>query len=141
MPNWPGGPCPSCGEDMPENLIHCMSCRALLNPELEEDSVEVPSFFELQELSCMIELKARGFFIKCPKCSRELRINRKYAGETVSCKHCNGKFEFDPQQEKTAPVAYYGDCPHCQKELRLGKRYAGMKVACKFCHGKIEFVT
>jgi len=138
MPNWPGGACPGCGEDMPENLIRCISCRTLLNLDLEPDSIEVPSFFELQELACMIELPPRGFFILCPDCQRELRINSKYIGQSVSCKHCDGRLKFDPESGKQTVVAAYLDCPHCKKELRVGSRYLGEKVACKFCSGKIQ---
>lgn len=140
MPSWPGGPCPSCGEDMPENLIRCISCRTILNSDLEPDSIEVPSFFELQELACMIELSPRGYFIQCPDCQRELRINGKYIGQTVSCKHCEGRFQFEPEKEKLVIDSFYADCPHCKKELRVGHRYLGEKVACKFCGGKIQLV-
>lgn len=140
MPIWPGGPCPNCGEDMPENLIRCITCRTVLNSDLEPDSVEVPSFFELQELACMIELNPRGYFIQCPDCSRELRINGKYFGQTVSCKHCDGRFLFSPNSEKIRFDAFYADCPHCKKELRMSSRYHGQKVACKFCGGKIQLM-
>ena len=140
MPIWPGGPCPHCGEDMPSHLIRCINCRTVLNSDLEPDSVEVPSFFELQELACMIELSPRGYFIQCPDCRRELRINGKYAGQTVSCKHCDGRFAFDPDSEKLDVDACYADCPHCGKELRVGRRYLNEKVACKFCSGKIQMV-
>ena len=34
MPPWPGGPCPACGDEMPEKLIHCRNCRTLLNSDL-----------------------------------------------------------------------------------------------------------
>ena len=40
---WQGGPCHQCGDDMPANLVHCQTCRALLNSELTEDSVEIKS--------------------------------------------------------------------------------------------------
>ena len=50
MPPWPGGPCPSCGEEMPERLIHCRTCRTLLNTDLDPDSVEIPAFVPLQEI-------------------------------------------------------------------------------------------
>lgn len=141
MTAWPGGPCPQCGEDMPANVVHCVSCRALLNPELEQDSVEVPAFVPLPEIDCMIELKPRGFYVNCPHCERELRINSKYLSETVSCKFCEGQFLLDLANPQVAPRAFYGDCPYCSQELRIGKKYAGMKVACKHCAGKIQVVT
>ena len=125
---------------MPANLIHCMSCRALLNLELESDSVEIPMFVPLQEIECVIDLKPRGYFLGCPHCDKELRVNAKYLGETVGCKWCNGKFQLDLKNPAIETQAYYGDCPYCQKELRVGKKYVGMKVACKFCGGKIKVV-
>lgn len=88
----------------------------------------------------MIELAPRGYFIQCPDCHRELRINGKYIGQTVSCKHCDGRFTFDPTSEKVVVEACYADCPHCSKELRVGHHYLGEKVACKFCGGKIQLV-
>ena len=138
MPAWPGGPCPECGDDMPANLIHCYNCRALLNDELQTDSVEIPAFVPLQEIEVMIEMVPRGYYIACPHCTRELKINGKYLGEAVGCKFCQGKFILDLNNPLINVVAYYGNCPHCSETLRIGKKYAGLKVACKHCAGKIE---
>src|SRR5690606_8098356 len=113
----------------------------LLNEELHRANVEVPAFVPLQELECMIELKPRGYYIACPHCTRELRINGKYVGEAVSCKHCAGKFLLDLNNPRIEMHAYYGDCPHCSERLRIGKKYAGTKVACKHCGGKIQVMT
>src|SRR5690606_13840844 len=99
-----------CGEHMPENLIHCQNCRALLNPELEADSVEIPAFIPLQEIEAVIDLEPAGLFVGCPHCDRELRIGRKYIGERVACKYCSGAFVFDPagsesKRRHTSPTA------------------------------------
>mgnify|MGYP002789603976 CR=1 FL=1 len=77
MPAWPGGPCPKCGDDMPPSMIHCRTCRTLLNPELEHDSVEIPVFIPLKELDSMVEIEPMGLFVPCPKCHQELKVNRK----------------------------------------------------------------
>lgn len=138
MAAWPGGPCPQCGEDMPENLIHCQVCRALLNSELEHDSVEIPVFIPLQEIDTMSEVISRGHYIQCPTCAKELRINGKYIGQKVQCKFCAGSFAY--QQDKVKVVAVYSACPHCQDEIRAAKKYLGMKVACKHCHGKLTLI-
>ena len=140
MPSWPGGPCPACGEEMPENLIHCQNCRALLNPELESDSVEIPPFIPLQEIEAMIDLEPTGVFVGCPHCDCGLRISLKYAGERVACKHCNQPFKFDPVDPALSLQAYFTNCPHCTEELRIAPKYLGMKLACKHCEGKIRFV-
>lgn len=140
MPEWPGGPCHACGEDMPARLVHCRSCRALLNADLEEDSVEIPQFVPMQELDCRVEMTPRGFYLHCPRCQEELRINAKYSGEMVGCKHCNGQFLIDLTNPTLNIRGYYGDCPHCTKELRIGKKYAGIEVACKFCDGKLKLI-
>ena len=76
MPVWPGGPCPDCGQDMPANLVHCQFCRALLNPDLYRSDVEIPEFFELKEVSHMIDVPLKGYFVLCPHCEEELKINR-----------------------------------------------------------------
>ena len=140
MPNWPGGECPSCGEWMPPNQVRCRNCRTLLNEDLKPDSVEIPQFFPLQEVGCMVEVSPTGYYILCPHCDKELQINRKYIGQGVSCKFCAGSFRFDLSGPTAKPVAFYSDCPHCQEELRVAIKYLGMKVACKLCSGKLHFV-
>ena len=136
MPSWPGGPCPQCGENMPENLIHCQVCRALLNDELEADSVEIPEFIPLQEIDSMAEVSANGHYVQCDQCKKELRINKKYAGKNVQCKFCGGTFNYTGEGAKV--VAIYSKCPHCAEEIRAALKYVGMKVACKHCSGKID---
>ena len=138
MTAWPGGPCPSCGENMPEKLIHCQVCRALLNPELNADSVEIPTFVPLQEIEAMVEVRAQGHYVQCPGCSKELRINKKYSNQEVSCKFCRSPFKYSPAETGTRVVAMYSACPHCQKEIRAALKYLGMKVACKHCSGRIQ---
>lgn len=138
MNTWPGGPCPKCGEDMPARLVHCRTCRALLNTSLEEDSVEIPQFQPFNEVDASSELPARGWFLLCPECQQELRINKKYNGQRVGCKHCECQFDLS-QPDPDLPIkAYYADCPFCEKELRIGSKYAGAVVACKFCSGKLK---
>jgi len=140
MTAWPGGPCPGCGEEMPAKLVHCQVCRTLLNPELESDSVEIPAFIPLREISAMVEIEIRGYYIACPACQRELRINKKYAGSQVQCKHCAGTFSLELSRPDVQLIAVYAQCPHCEQELRAAPKYVGHKVACKHCSGKIHFV-
>ena len=138
MPPWPGGPCPVCGEDMPERMIHCRNCRAMLNTDLESDSIEIPKFVPLQEITSYITLPVRGYFIVCPSCQRELRINSKYSGKKVSCKHCNASFRFNPDVEVQGELPQvYVNCPHCEERLRVARKYLGAKVACKGCKGEL----
>lgn len=141
MPEWPGGPCPACGEDTPARVVHCRNCRTLLNSDLEEDSVEIPQFIPMQELDCKVEMEPRGAYLLCPHCHQELRINTKYLGEIVSCKHCDGRFQVDLTTPAIEVRGYYGDCPHCTQELRISKKYVGVEVACKFCSGKLKLIT
>ena len=137
MPAWPGGPCPECGEEMPENLVHCRRCRALLNTDLESDSVEIPAFVPLPEIESVVEFKARGYYVSCPHCDRELRIGAKYIGAHVTCKNCSGAFHFDFANRKITKVGIYADCPHCAQRIRLSPKYNGVKVACKHCSGRV----
>lgn len=125
---------------MPEALIHCQNCRELLNPDLETDSVEIPDFQPLQEISTMVEAELRGYFVQCPECERELRVNRKYKNERLQCNFCNGEFVLDVKNPRVNVVAFYSSCPHCSDELRAAVKYLGTKVACKHCGGKIHFV-
>jgi len=140
MAAWSGGECPDCGEYMPENLIHCQTCRALLNDDLDKDSVEIPEFIPLEEIESMIEIDIRGYFVDCPRCQRELRINRKYVGSTVQCKHCQGPFALDILSPSLSVNAFYTTCPYCENDLRASTKYAGAKVACKHCTGKIHIL-
>jgi DNA-directed RNA polymerase subunit RPC12/RpoP len=140
MPAWPGGPCPNCGEVMPENLVHCRTCRTLLNSDLESDSVEIPQFIPLQEIASMVEVELSGYYVGCPHCRRELRVSGKYIDEKVQCKFCDSQFAMDFSNPALKMLAFYSTCPHCKEELRAAPKYMGMKVACKHCGGKIHFV-
>ena len=140
MPAWPGGPCPQCGDDMPQNMIHCRTCRQLLNLELEKDSVEVPTFFPLQEVESVVEIIPVGLFVECTKCHQELKINRKYLGQRVQCKFCSADFKLDPTSNAVMGADSYSQCPHCQEQLRYSSKYVGSKVACRFCGGKVHIV-
>jgi hypothetical protein len=139
MPPWPGGPCPGCGAEMPPNLIHCQECRHLLNSDLDTDSVEIPTFIPLQEISSMVEVEAAGYFVTCPHCDRELRIARKYVGENVQCKLCKKPFKMQLGAGGPKSDAFFTDCPHCKEELRAAHKYLGANAACKHCGGKIHF--
>lgn len=123
---------------MPANLVHCQCCRALLNDELKSDSVVIPEFIPLPEISTMMEATLTGYYVDCPACHRELRIHRKYVGEDVRCKHCAGPFPFDLANSKIRVSAFYSKCPHCAEELRANTKYLGARVACKSCDGKIH---
>jgi hypothetical protein len=125
---------------MPEKLIHCRTCRTLLNTDLEPDSVEIPQFMPLQEIESVPQLPIRGYYTMCPQCSRELRINRKFLGKQVTCKHCSGEFLLDFDNPKIEKVGVYVYCPHCSERLRMSCKYIGIKVACKDCQGTLTVV-
>jgi uncharacterized protein (DUF983 family) len=125
---------------MPGNLVHCRTCRALLNTDLVADSVEIPEFIPLPEIEAMVEVELMGYYLACPHCKRELRVNAKYLDEKVQCKFCDSQFTMDFSNPKLSMEAFYCTCPHCQEELRAAPKYMGMKVACKHCGGKIHFV-
>ena len=131
---WQGGACPECGDDMPANLVHCQSCRALLNSELTEDSVEIPQFVPLREIDPSQIASARGHYVKCPGCEDELRIHAKYKSKNVACRHCQQSFTYD---SSVKVMALYSNCPHCEKELRAASKYAGESVVCRFCSGSL----
>jgi len=123
---------------MPANLVHCQTCRTLLNDDLEADSIEIPEFIPLAEIEAMVEAEVRGLFIACPHCDHELRINKKYKGLDVSCKFCHQNFRFDTEKQNLLLLAFYSSCPHCNYELRAALKYLGKKVLCKKCEGQIE---
>ena len=125
---------------MPENLVHCRTCRTLLNTDLESDSVEIPQFIPLQEIASMVEVELSGYYVACPHCKRELRVSSKYIDEKVQCKFCDSQFAMDFANPALKMLAFYSTCPHCKEELRAAPKYMGMKVACKHCGGKIHFV-
>lgn len=141
MPAWPGGPCPQCGEDMPPKMIHCRTCRQLLNLDLEKESVEVPTFFPLQEVDSLVEITIAGLFVECSNCHQELKIHRKYLGQRVQCKFCSADFRLDPNSPDILEADSYSQCPHCEESLRFARKYIGSKVACRFCHGKVHILS
>lgn len=134
---WPGGPCPQCGEDMPARVVHCRTCRALLNNELTEDSVEIPLFIPLPELDVVAAAPPKGHYVVCPGCEEELRIHVKYKDQRVQCKHCQKPFRYDATVKVNA---MYTQCPHCKNEIRASARYIGSKVGCRFCGGHLELL-
>lgn len=138
MAAWPGGPCPTCGEDMPERMVRCRNCRTLLNTDLEISSVEIPAFIPLPELDSMAEIEPLGIYFPCPDCGKELRIARKYVGERVACKFCGTDFRLDPALPAVQEADVYSKCSHCAKDLRFDPKYIGHKVACRYCHGKLQ---
>ena len=139
MPAWPGGSCPSCGENVPANVIHCQYCRALLNTDLEPDSVEIPEFIPLQEISSMVEVEVLGYYLTCPVCKKELRIGKKYVGQRVSCNLCKAQFPLELSNAAIEQNGFYANCPHCEKELRAAPKYLGERLTCKLCGGLLHF--
>ena len=114
MPAWPGGPCPSCGDVMPKNVVRCQNCRTLLNSDLEPDIIEVPEFIPLQEIESMVEVELGGYYVACPHCKRELRVGGKYVDENVQCKFCESQFtivdgQFVLERLRAADAAMYGE--------------------------------
>lgn len=138
MPPWPGGSCPTCGEDMPPNMVRCRKCRTLLNTDLDPDSVEIPAFVPLQEIDSYQAIHPVGCYLLCPHCDTELKIGTKYIGAGVACNHCKGVFKIDPASEETRPRGFYCDCPQCKQRLRLSRKYLDVKVSCKFCGCKLK---
>lgn len=139
MPAWPGGPCPQCGVDMPPRLIHCQNCRHLLNQDLRRDSVVIPAFVPLKEITLAPTVAPRGFYEDCHACGRELKIQRRFVGSQVRCKFCQAGFHIsedlgpNPQRD-----SYYAKCPHCREKLRIGAKYLGKQVSCKHCRGELK---
>ena len=125
---------------MPENLVHCRSCRSLLNTDLEASSVEIPAFVPLPEIESFAEMKPRGVYLVCPHCDRELRVNAKYFGQAVTCNSCSGVLQLETDNPNVEILGYFANCPHCETQIRIARKYAGIKVACKFCSGRIVLV-
>ncbi|MCH9653996.1 MAG: hypothetical protein K0U86_15135 [Planctomycetes bacterium] len=140
MPAWPGGPCPNCNEVMPPNLVHCQTCRELLNVDLEHDTVEIPSFHPLKEISVCCDAFPTGYYFLCPQCSKELRVHKKYLGKQVSCKFCETPFHLRIDSSKTSPQFFYTNCPHCSEELRVANKYLSTTASCKFCQGHLQLL-
>lgn len=137
MPAWPGGPCPKCGVDVPAMMVRCRDCRVMLNTDLEEDTVEVPTFEPLKELDEYADAPCRGLYIECGGCRKELRINRKYLGTSARCKLCNSSLDLT-KDEPDGMIGGYLDCPLCDQELKVASKYFGRTVACRFCEGRIR---
>jgi hypothetical protein len=140
MSCWLGGPCPDCGEEMPPNLIRCVNCRRFLNEDLEHESVEIPPFKPLPELESYTEAQARGYYVGCPHCRKQLRINARYVGKRLNCKKCEQTFTMDLSDPKVKNLGFYLDCPNCAERLKVAQKYAGQKVICKFCSNMLQFI-
>lgn len=126
---------------MPERLIHCQSCRALLNPDLEVEHAPIPEFEPLPELECMVDAHPKGYFVHCSACDRELRVASRFRGMRLSCKFCDASFDFDPARADERYVAFQVACPHCRRDLRASWKYLGSKLICKHCSGQLRLVN
>lgn len=122
MPGWPGGPCPVCGEHWPKNHL---SCPNFCPPPTDQ--------FQFARED---QLEPTGHYIDCFHCKRELRVHRKYLGQRIRCRLCDGEFDLELGSPLLTWRAVYANCPHCDKELRAATKYLGMDVACNFCGGK-----
>jgi uncharacterized protein (DUF983 family) len=125
---------------MPKNLVHCQRCRTLLNTDLKESRVMRPGYMPLREIARLVDVVPSGYYIACPRCTRELRVSRKYTGERVQCKLCAAPFRLDYENAGLVRSAFFARCPHCSEELRAAQKYLGMNVACKHCGGAIRFL-
>jgi chromosome segregation ATPase/ribosomal protein L37AE/L43A len=93
---------------------------------------------------------ARHFVTHCPSCAAGLRVNRKYDGLAVVCKHCGQTFVAIDANKPTSSSsvdlpAYSPDppaesaeritvlCPSCRATLSVRRVYIGASVKCKQC--------
>ncbi|QDT66254.1 hypothetical protein [Calycomorphotria hydatis] len=142
MPVWPGGKCPQCGDFMPERIIHCRTCRQLLNTDLSSDTVEIPQFIPLKEIGEETSTpevpgqNIRGIYTSCPGCANVLKVNSRYVGRVVTCKHCATAVDLR-DTENMVVDQHYLRCPHCESELRVSDKYVGQTAICKFCKGSL----
>ena len=125
---------------MPANLIRCVNCRTLLNEDLELDSVEIPPFRPLKEIESYIEAKPRGYYVGCPNCHKQLRINAQYVGKKLNCKKCHKTFKLNLSDPNVKNLGFYLDCPKCEERLKVSQKYAGQRVICKFCSSMLQFI-
>src|SRR5882724_6347998 len=95
MPPWPGGPCPECGEVMPERIIHCRNCRKLrVNKKFIGKRVtckQCSGDFVLDFTDSKRKIEKNGIYVYCPHCSDRLRMSTKYLGVKVACKSCTDR--------------------------------------------------
>jgi len=158
MPSWPGGPCPECGDTMPPNLITCRTCRALLNSDLQQNYVDIPTFIPLEEIGSeeqsssssiimqseldlrprILLTPAKGVYIVCPKCQQELKVPRQYLGANVQCNHCDNLFQATVNEDLEGIRGTYIDCPHCNRRVRASRELTNQNVQCNHCGGGIH---
>ncbi len=116
---------------MPPLLVRCATCRVLLNDDLQPDSIDLPEFIPLQEVESVIDIHPSGYYIGCPHCQRELRINGKYVGKSVACKSCHKSFDLKLDALASRRLAFYAHCPHCAGDPRCTEihgRESGLQV-------------
>ena len=146
MAAWTGGPCPECGDEMPANMLRCMTCRAWLNPELRRPEPAVPEFRPLPEIEAggggdaggIRSAAPEGHFVVCPACRRELRVGHQYAGRQVACRFCDNRFPMTFGKGETRRLGVYVRCWSCGDELRAAAKYLGREVICKHCDSRMR---
>ena len=69
--------------------------------------------------------------IRCPRCSKSLKVPTKHLGRMVKCPGCQGKIQLLPKfkERKVADGNTY-TCPKCGGHLVKG---VGTEIACKHC--------
>ncbi|MDA1015218.1 MAG: STAS domain-containing protein, partial [Planctomycetota bacterium] len=136
MPAWPGGPCPKCGVDMPENQIRCSDCRTLLNTDLQVKEIAAASFSPLGELQSVAEFAPRSFSLNCPSCDGRIRLPASSRRRDVCCELCQHEFRFELTHVRFTEIT--GNCPHCRVAQSISPNDLGETVACDKCGGRIS---
>ncbi|MEM1062653.1 MAG: hypothetical protein AAF532_11785 [Planctomycetota bacterium] len=140
MAAWPGGPCPSCGNDVPPSMIRCCECRTLLNSDLEISDVKIPEYVPLPETDAdpARTVTVRGFYSSCDSCGHTHRLRARYAGKRVRCKHCDAMMRTPADLSGTSQdgpklAALYAACPDCDRPIDFAAVDVGATVFCQSC--------
>lgn len=81
-----------------------------------------------------------GYFVGCPSCGAEHRIDKHDLGIRVTCQDCLAKHTVSAEMLHDAPHIY-AECPQCEGDLRLLHEDLRKVLTCEHCDAAIEVRT
>jgi len=78
-----------------------------------------------------------GYFVPCPHCGEEQKIDKHLLGDDTRCDDCRREFHVRADLLQSATYLFV-DCPHCRREIRFARKYLAKPVACNFCDGVLQ---
>lgn len=81
-----------------------------------------------------------GYFVDCPTCGAEHRLDKHDLGIRLTCETCNARHTISAEMMREASFLY-ATCPTCRKELRIPHGDLKTVLTCDHCESNLEVRT